>query len=55
MTKETIIKILMRRDDLTRTEAKEVYEECRKELANGNYNAIAEVCGLEDDYIFAFI
>ena len=49
---EELIKILMQRDDITRREAIEDIEICRLELENGNYDAIAECLGLEDDYIF---
>lgn len=48
-------RILMERDGLTSEEADELINETREELMRGNYNAIAEFCGLEDDYIFDFI
>lgn len=47
-----VVEILMRRDGLTEKEAKELIIECREELESGNYEAIQEVLGLEDDYIF---
>lgn len=46
------IKILMKRDGLTKAEAKALIIECREELLNGNTDAIQEILGLEDDYIF---
>ena len=49
------LEILMKRDDLTEKEAKDLMAECREELENGNYNAMSEVLGLEDDYIFDLI
>lgn len=52
---ETIIKILMNRDGLTRHEARIIYEETKEALMDGNYDAIYEYCGLEDDYIFCFL
>ena len=47
-----VVKILMKRDGITKKEAEAQVEECRKALANGNYEAIQEYLGLEDDYIF---
>ena len=44
--------ILMRRDGMSHKEAHELRLECAKALENGNYEAIAEYLGLEDDYIF---
>ena len=47
-----VVAILMKRDGLTRGEAKALVEECRQALLEGNTNAIQEYLGLEDDYIF---
>lgn len=47
--------ILMERDGLTEDEAKDLMAECREELENGNFNAMSEILGLEDDYIFDII
>lgn len=48
-------KILMRRDGLTLEEAKEQIDECREALENGDFEAIQDYLGLEDDYIFDII
>ena len=45
-----IIKILMRRDGLTKEEAMELIEECIDEIENGNLYACEDVLGLEPDY-----
>lgn len=50
-----VVKILMQRDDLTESEAKELVAECREALENGDTEAIADYLGLEDDYIFDII
>ena len=47
-----LVKILMRRDGYTQEEALEIIEECREELESGNPEAIQDVLGLEDDYLF---
>lgn len=47
-----IVEILMRRDNITKEEARGLILECREELESGNYEAIQEILGLEDDYIF---
>ena len=47
-----VIKILMERDGITKEEAEELVEDCAEALGNGNYEAIQEYLGLEDDYIF---
>ena len=49
---DKVIKILMERDGFTKEEAIELINECLDELENGNFDAIGEVLGLEDDYIF---
>ena len=45
-------RILMERDGLTREEAREEMKYALEELEAGNYSAMQEVLGLEDDYIF---
>lgn len=50
--KADVVKILMKRDGITKKEAEKLIEECREALENGNYDAIWEYLGLEDDYIF---
>lgn len=50
--RKEVIKILRRRDGLSEKEASELINECREALENGNYEAIQEYLGLEDDYIF---
>lgn len=60
---ETIIKILMHRDGVTREEAKEMYLDCRSELMDAiagiscldPEEVLASELGLEPDYIFYFI
>ena len=49
---EKIIKILMERDRVSRSEAEDLIMECREELESGNYEAIHDILGLEDDYLF---
>ena len=49
------MKILMERDGLTKEEAKEQMAECREALMNGDFEAMADYLGLEDDYIFDLI
>lgn len=46
------MRILMERDGYTEEEARNVIAECREELESGNFQAMQEVLGLEDDYIF---
>lgn len=46
------MRILMERDGLTEEEAKDAIAEAREELESGNYQAMQEILGLEDDYIF---
>ena len=45
-------RILMERDGLTSKEADEQIAECREALQNGDWEAMADYLGLEDDYIF---
>lgn len=47
-----VVAILMRRDGMTKKEAEDLLDECRKALENGDYEAIQDYLGLEDDYIF---
>ena len=52
MAKTNVVEnILMKRDGITRKEARREIEECREALLSGNYEAIQEYLGLEDDYI----
>lgn len=46
------MKILMERDGLTAEEAREQMDECREALMDGDFEAMADYLGLEDDYIF---
>lgn len=60
MAKETkkrnpVVQILMNRDGLTESEAKERVEECRRALNDGEFSAIEDYLCLEDDYIFDII
>lgn len=48
-------KILMKRDGLTSKEADELIKEAREELLSGNNDALMDILGLEDDYIFDLI
>lgn len=50
--RESVVQILMRRDGVTESEAKQMVEECREALENGDTEAISYYLGLEDDYIF---
>ena len=45
-------KILVKRDGLTLEEAREQIDECREALLDGDFEAIGDYLGLEDDYIF---
>ena len=45
-------RILMERDELTSEEADELIAETREALNNGDWEAMADCLGLEDDYIF---
>lgn len=51
MSKE-LIQILMKRDGISKEEAKEMIAECREALMEGDSYAIEDILGLEDDYIF---
>jgi hypothetical protein len=58
-----IIEILMKRDDMTRNEAENLFEEAQREfdmlLANGETSLAENICkewfGLEPDYLEAFL
>ena len=60
---ENIIKLLMRRDGVSRSEAKQMYESTRAELLDAVMgtscldpeDVLSEELGLEPDYIFDFI
>lgn len=54
MPSETV-KILMERDDISRQEAEKLIDDTREELLNGNHDAILDILGLENDYIFDII
>lgn len=47
-----VVRILMKRDGLTRQEAEDLVDECREALLEGDAEAIQYYLGLEDDYIF---
>ena len=49
---EKLINLLMRRDGITRQEAKNLINECADALIDGQETAIMDILGLEDDYIF---
>ncbi len=61
--KENIVKILMRRDGLSKKEASDMYEETRSELMDAiegtsclSPDDVLEECvGLEPDYLFDFL
>ena len=55
VSRNAIIKILMKRDGLSKTEVEDLIKECREALERGEEDAIAEYLGLEDDYIFGII
>ena len=50
-----VVEILMERDGMTESEAKELVDECREALISGEDDAIQAYLGLEDDYIFDII
>ena len=45
-------RILMERDGISASEAKEMMREAREALMNGDYEAMSDYLGLEDDYVF---
>lgn len=48
-------RILMERDGLTSEEADDMIAECREALEDGDFSAMQDYLGLEDDYIFDII
>lgn len=52
MSKRKVEDILIRRDGISRQEARELIAECIDEIGRGNEYATEEVLGLEPDYIF---
>ena len=52
MSRRSLEDYLMESEGISRSEAQEMIRECVGELQRGNYEAIAEILGLEDDYIF---
>ena len=46
------MRILMERDGLTEEEAREQMNEAREAIMDGDFEAMADYLGLEDDYIF---
>ena len=47
-----IKRILMQRDGMSSSEAEELMEETREALESGDWDAMGDYLGLEDDYIF---
>ena len=47
-----IKKILMERDDMSAQEAEELMAETLEALESGDWDAMGDYLGLEDDYIF---
>ena len=45
-------RVLMERDGISASEAKEMIREARQALMEGDFEAMADYLGLEDDYIF---
>lgn len=52
MARKDVVNILVRRDNISRTEANNLIDECINDIESGNYEAIQDWLGLEDDYIF---
>ena len=50
-----IVEIIMNRDGVTESEAKEMISECRKALMNGDEYAVEDYLGLEPDYMLDII
>lgn len=48
-------RILIERDGISLAEAKELIAECREALENGDTEAMQNILGVEDDYIFDVI
>ena len=55
MAMNEVLRILMERDGLSEDEAREEMDECVDALCNGDFDAISDYHGLEDDYIFDLI
>ena len=51
MSKNRVIKILMKRDKISYEDAKEQVIMCREALISGQEDAIMDYLGLEDDYL----
>lgn len=49
------MRILMERDGYTEEEAREQMAMAREEIESGNFSAMQEILGLEDDYVFDII
>jgi hypothetical protein len=47
-----VIDILMKRDNMSKKDAEMLVEECREALLSGEWEAIQDYLGLEDDYLF---
>ena len=47
-----VVRILMERDGLSRREAEEMVAETADMLESGDWDAIGDYLGLEDDYLF---
>lgn len=47
-----VIRVLMKRDKITKKEAEAQVAKCRAALEHGNYEALQDYLALEDDYIF---
>ena len=54
-TRKELEDILIRRDGISRGDARSLIKECAEALEGGDYDAIQRVLGLEDDYIFAVL
>lgn len=52
MAMNEVLRILMERDGLSEDEAREEMAECVDALCNGDFDAINDYLGLEDDYVF---
>lgn len=52
MSRQDLVKLLMRRDHISKEDANDLIDNCREDLESGNYEAIQEWLALEDDYIF---
>ena len=53
-----LVRVLMERDNLSEDEVDELLEECRDLIYEDGMDpdeALADVCGLEPDYVFDFL